>query len=276
MTWDPSRYHRFGDLRLRPGLDLINRITGSPRLVYDLGCGTGELTNILGHRFPEAQIVGIDNSEEMLDRAQTGANVEFRIGSIEDFAPESPPDLIFSNAALHWLPDHDRLFPQLLKLLTDTGQLAVQMPDNWRAPTHTLINEVMAEQGLTADMPTVATPEEYLAWLGKAQTVDVWRTTYFQVLSGQDSVISWVEGSILGPVRGSSGPAELPAGASRPRRSLSNRLSPTIERGHPSPLQPVVSARRPLGTFDRHPDGVAVLGPRSVVVPHLVKAEQVS
>ena len=201
MTWDPSRYARFADLRLRPALDLISRLTGAPRLIYDLGCGTGEVTSFLGHRFPEAQIVGIDNSEEMLDRAQGEANVEFQFSSIEDFTPESPPDLIFSNAALHWLPDHDQLFPRLLDLVADAGQMAVQMPDNWRAPTHTLIAEVLSEQGLTVDLPTIATPKEYLGWLRRAETVDVWRTTYFQVLSGQDPVLTWVEGSVLGPVR---------------------------------------------------------------------------
>ncbi len=203
MTWDPSRYHLFGDLRLRPGLDLISRLTGSPRLIYDLGCGTGELTNILGQRFPEARVIGMDNSHEMLDRAEGAANVEFQFGSIEDFAPDSPPDLIFSNAALHWLPDHDRLFPRLLNLVAEGGELAVQMPDNWQAPTHTLITDVLTDQGLTVGMPRnpVATPEEYLAGLGRAESVDVWRTTYFQVLTGQNPVLSWVEGSILSPVR---------------------------------------------------------------------------
>lgn len=203
MTWDPGRYREFRDHRLRPGLDLMARIGGDPALIYDLGCGTGELTAILAERYPQARVVGVDNSSEMLAQAHPRPNLELQLAAIEEFDPNEPVDVIYSNATLHWIGDHERLFPRLLSHLSEGGVLAVQMPDNWAAPTHQLINTVIDSMRFVVDRPIspLGRPEQYLDWLSPATEIDLWRTTYFQVLRGEDPVVNWVEGSILGPVR---------------------------------------------------------------------------
>jgi trans-aconitate 2-methyltransferase len=207
MKWDPSCYGAHADHRLRPGLELISRIAIDPALVYDLGCGTGELTHYLSQRWPGAKVIGIDNSLEMVSRAQPSANVRFLPQNIEDWMPESAPDLIFSNAALHWVADHESLFPRLLDQLSPGGVLAIQMPDNWDEPTHVVIDQEIARRGWRTRLENhilhhpVARIEQYLTWLAAASQIDAWRTTYYQSMAGIDPVLSWVRGSVLVPVR---------------------------------------------------------------------------
>ena len=144
MTWNPDRYLRFSDERLRPAVDLIARIPLSrPIQIVDLGCGAGNVTRLLANRWPGAQITGLDSSAEMLERARL-ALPEARFGQagVENWTPEEPLDLLFSNAALHWVGDHASLFPRLLDQLAPGGVLAVQMPGNFEAPSHRLIREL--------------------------------------------------------------------------------------------------------------------------------------
>jgi trans-aconitate 2-methyltransferase len=207
MTWDPTCYDAYADHRLRPGLELMSRIVIEPSLVYDLGCGTGELTHHLSRRWPGAKVIGIDNSEEMVSRAHSSATVTFLHQTIEDWVPQSAPDLIFSNAALHWVANHESLFPRLLNVLRPGGVLAVQMPDNWEEPTHVVIDEEISRRGWKTRLEDhilrtpVAPIEQYLGWLAGAGEIDAWRTTYYQSMSGIDPVLRWVRGTVLVPVR---------------------------------------------------------------------------
>ncbi len=118
-TWDPAQYLRFSNERLRPALDLLAQIPlDTARHVVDLGCGPGNVTPILKQRFPEADVLGIDGSPDMLAKARTAApDCRFETGDFNTWAPASPPDLIYSNAALHWVTGHETLFPRLLKTL---------------------------------------------------------------------------------------------------------------------------------------------------------------
>lgn len=184
----------------------MSRIPIEPTLVYDLGCGTGELTNEMGSRWPAAMVVGIDNSEEMLAKTRPLGNVRFMRQNIEDWKPEVAPDLIFSNAALHWVADHETLFPRLLGELVGGGVLAIQMPDNWREPTHEVIYEEVDRRSWSDRLGhllrnPVARIDQYLEWLTDASEIDAWRTTYYQIMGGPDPVLSWVRGSVLVPVR---------------------------------------------------------------------------
>jgi len=207
MPWDPDQYLRFADHRRRPGIELLSRIPDmDARSIVDLGCGTGELTALLQLRWPGATVVGVDSSVDMIERAQANRpDMTWSIAGIEAWEPGDPVDLIFSNAALHWLDDHHDLFRKLRSSLADGGVLAVQMPDNWRAPTHRIPADVLdgsnwpdeARAALLRDR--LAAPEAYSEWLRPA-TVDVWRTTYFQQLAGDDPVWTWVTGSVLRPV----------------------------------------------------------------------------
>lgn len=207
VKWDPATYLRFGELRVRPGIELMARIPDiDPRTVVDLGCGTGDLTAALARRWPDAVVVGVDSSTEMLEEAtKHHPSVHFVHARIEDWEPEVPPDLVYSNAALHWLDDHSTLFTRLRSWLAPRGVMAIQMPSNWHAPTHTVPAEILD----SGDWPLrarnalmrarVAEPPSYRRWL-QPLACDMWETIYHQELTGPDPVLAWVQGSVLRPV----------------------------------------------------------------------------
>jgi trans-aconitate 2-methyltransferase len=138
--WDPAQYLRFADERARPALDLLARVALSqPRRVVDLGCGAGNITALLKSRFPAAEVLGVDGSPAMLARARLAApDCQFEHADIASWQTTNAPDLIYSNAALHWIGGHEALFPRLLSLLAEGGALAVQMPAMQDAPFRTL------------------------------------------------------------------------------------------------------------------------------------------
>lgn len=206
FNWNPDQYLKFDSHRLRPALDLIAQIPASqPKTIFDLGCGPGNITRLLADRWPEAAVTGVDSSPDMLSKAaEEKSRVIWREGNIADFKPESPADVIFSNAALHWLDDHAALFPRLLTMLNPGGVLAVQMPRNHGAPSHTLMADV-ARSGPWASMlesflreTPVAGPEVYYDYLAaEADRVDIWESEYAQVLEGDNPVLEWVRGTAL-------------------------------------------------------------------------------
>jgi len=209
MGWDPSQYLAYGDERSRPAMDLLARVpTAMPRLVADLGCGPGNSTALLAQRWPCSRLIGVDSDPAMLARAhRDGPDAEWIQADIADWQPRAAPDVIFSNAALHWLPGHATLLPRLLGMLADGGALAVQMPRNHAAPSHVLLRETAEDgpwaaalNGVLEDAP-VAAPETYARWLTPHATrLDIWETTYLHRLTGADPVLSWVRGSALRPV----------------------------------------------------------------------------
>jgi trans-aconitate 2-methyltransferase len=219
MAWDPETYMAFADMRSRPGLELIARIPYpsveviSPEVIVDLGCGPGHLTAVLARRWPEARVIGVDSSAQMLARAesqfpaQQWPSIEWQHRDIAAWTSEHPVSILFSNAALHWLGGHDILFPRLMALVSPGGVLAVQMPDNWDHPSHRLIGRLVADpRWKTRTAPVfldhpLAEPEEYRAWLlPQSAAIDQWRTTYYHVLEGADPVLAWVKGSVLRPI----------------------------------------------------------------------------
>jgi len=206
MVWDPGLYEKYAGPRLQPGLDLIARIQlREVRRIYDLGCGPGRLTACLAERWPEAHITGIDSSPDMLAKARdTHPDLSWVEGDIAGWSPDAPPDLIFTNAALHWLGDHARLFPRLLGALAKGGALAVQMPRNFDAPSHTLIADVIREGSWSVDLPMpgepVAPPESYYEMLARhAADLEIWESVYLQVLEGEDPVLEFVRATALRP-----------------------------------------------------------------------------
>lgn len=148
--WDPSQYLKFADHRLRPALELLNRVPlASARVVYDLGCGSGEITRLIAERWPSARVYGLDNSKEMLGKAAASepSGVEWVEADIRSWQPDHTPDLLYANATLHWVEDHQVLFPRLVGFLRAGGCLAVQMPLSWGAPSHRLMRETLANGG---------------------------------------------------------------------------------------------------------------------------------
>jgi trans-aconitate 2-methyltransferase len=209
LAWDPAQYLKFADHRLRPAVDLLSRIDlADPVDVYDLGAGAGNVTRLLRTRWPKARITGVDSSQDMLDKAAaTAADIAWQRGDLATWQPPRPADLIYSNAALHWLEAHDRVFPALLAGLTPGGVLAVQMPRNFSAPSHTRIAEAACGGPWRATLEPllrpapVAEPAFYFDVLGPhAASVDIWETEYVQVLSGRDPVKEWTKGTWLKPL----------------------------------------------------------------------------
>jgi len=218
MTWEPGQYLKYESERLRPALDLLARIPlAAPGSVVDLGCGAGNVTRILAERWPGARIVGVDNSEAMLAKAREAAaelrNLSFQTADLAAWAAATPPsslDLVYSNAALHWLDEHATLFPRLMGAVAPGGMLAVQMPSNFHAPSHVVLQDVAggprwhAQLGALLRPVPVAPAVRYFEWLSPhARTVDTWTTEYLHVLppasDGEHPVIAWIKGTALTP-----------------------------------------------------------------------------
>lgn len=213
--WNPAQYQKFANQRTRPALDLLQQITiAEPSLIYDLGCGTGEVTQLIAARWPTATVIGLDNSPEMLAKAAaTSGRAQWAEGDVRSWQPDASPDLIFSNAVFHWVEGHDALFPRLLRLLRPGGVLAIQMPLSWDLPSHRLMREVLASGGPggaplgSAELREsvaqrwVAPAEAYYDMLvGAAAGLDIWETEYLQALGGADPVLEWVKGTGLRPI----------------------------------------------------------------------------
>lgn len=207
-TWDPAQYERFEHERSLPFFDLLDLVEPCPGgRVVDLGCGTGELTRILHERARAGSTLGLDSSEAMLERSAgfAGDGLTFELGDAAEWASSVPVDLIFSNAALHWIDDHDELFARLTTALSPSGQLAVQMPANHDHPSHLVAERVAAEEpfrtalgGYVRRTPVVA-PEHYaqlLHRLGYASQV-VRLHVYLHVLPDAGAVVDWVKGTLL-------------------------------------------------------------------------------
>ena len=203
-TWDPDRYLTHADERGRPFVELVQRIASdAPARVVDLGCGPGNLTRLLVERWPGAEVTGIDASPEMVERARRDVpGVDFRVGDLRDWAASGETvDVLVSNATLQWLPDHLALLPRLAGRVRPGGWLAFQVPGNFGEPSHTLRDELAAEEPYAAHTAGVAVPgshdpEVYLDVLaGAGCAVDAWETTYLHLLTGEDPVFSWVSGT---------------------------------------------------------------------------------
>jgi trans-aconitate 2-methyltransferase len=217
MSWSPEGYLAFGDERTRPAVDLLARVPlSAPARVADLGCGPGNSTRLLCERWPEADVVGIDGSAAMLAKAEgSGLRARWLVSDVAAWTPDAPFDLLFSNAALHWLPDHASLLPRLLSHLRPGGVLAVQMPRNFAAPSHTLLREVASAGPWAAslaphlDREPVAAPEWYHDLLAPLATaLDIWQTEYLHMLDGDEPVLNWVRSTALRPVIAALTPEE--------------------------------------------------------------------
>ena len=206
LSWDPSRYQSFSDERGRPGFDLLARVGVAPNTVWDLGCGTGDLTAALATRWPSAQVWGLDSSEEMLEEARRHSTVTWIHGDIAEWQPDTPVDFVFSNAALHWLDDHQDLFPRLMATVAPGGAFAVQMPRNFGEPSHVLLAETarsadwVGRVGHVVKEAPVGSASFYHDALGPmSSSVDIWETEYSHLLTGKDPVARWVRGTALLP-----------------------------------------------------------------------------
>jgi trans-aconitate 2-methyltransferase len=206
-TWDPTLYLAFDDHRARPFHDLLARVGAvAPRRVVDLGCGPGHLTAVLAARWPDADVVALDSSAEMVDAARS-RGVTAELVDVADWMPGPHDDVVVTNAVLHWVPEHRDLLPRWVGALPGGAWFALQVPGNFGAPSHVLVRELAAEprwagRVMLRGTESVAEPTDYATLLAATGAqVDVWETTYVQRLAGTDPVLRWIEGTALRPVR---------------------------------------------------------------------------
>src|SRR5271165_1743905 len=212
MSWSSAQYVKFEEERTRPARDLVARIpNAAASRAADIGCGPGNSTEVLRERYPEAEIVGIDSSFDMIEAARKRLpDITLELADIASWR-EGRFDVILANAVIQWIPGHETLLPALIDRLAAGGSLAVQLPDNLDEPSHRLMREVAAEGPWAAKLADAAKARAerkgadwYFRLLREhAPRVDIWRTTYLHPLAGAHSVVEWVKG----------GPASLPRSA---------------------------------------------------------------
>jgi trans-aconitate 2-methyltransferase len=208
--WNPDVYLAFADHRGRPFFDLLSRVNAtSPRRVVDLGCGPGNLTVTLAQRWPDAVLEAVDSSPEMVQAANE-RGLDAVVGSIDDWAPKPDTDVVISNAALQWVPNHAELLASWAKALPSGAWIAMQVPGNFDAPSHEAVREVARRAEFAQplrDMPwreadLVRTPSQYADLLTDAGcAVDAWETTYIHQLRGETPVLEWITGTALTQVK---------------------------------------------------------------------------
>jgi len=204
--WNPAQYLKFGAERTRPSLDLCARIPGSPGRILDLGCGPGNSTAVLRERWPEAELAGLDSSAEMIAQARASHPAgSWILAGAEGYVPPEALDLVFSNAVLQWLPDHQRLLPRIMGWLAPGGCLAVQMP----AKDGTRLRAVMAVVAARPRWRDALAGAEgalnfhdasfYYDLLAPSAQVDLWETVYHHPMASHRALIEWYEGTGMRP-----------------------------------------------------------------------------
>ncbi len=227
MSWNPGQYLQYEDARLRPALDLLARIgVAAPAEVVDLGCGAGNVAQHLARRWPAARIEGVDGDAAMLERARAATAGDRRFSwtqcDLAAWRPRSDVEVLYSNAALHWLDDHAGLFPRLFATVAPGGVMAVQMPDNFRAPSHQALFEVASlapwreRLAPLVRRAPVAVLDRYHGWLEPlAAALDLWATEYLQLLPAradrEHPIVAWTRGTALVPFVAALGDGERQA-----------------------------------------------------------------
>lgn len=207
--WSAQQYLKFEDERTRPARDLLAQIPlVSARKVYDLGCGPGNSTELLVARFPDAEVIGIDSSPDMLRQARERLpQCSFVQADLTDWAAPADADTLYSNATFQWVPDHLSVLKRLLVALKSGGVLAVQMPDNTNEPSHVWMREVAKEPHWAKLVPPAAferadlpSPDDYYnALRSLCARLDIWHTHYQHALAGPEAVTEWFKGTALRP-----------------------------------------------------------------------------
>lgn len=207
MSWIPDTYHTFRRERELAIVDLLGRIPQTtPRTIIDLGCGAGTSTTWIAKRFPGARITGVDSSANLLERAQLRPiKAEWTQANLEDYDPPHGVDLIVSNAALQWVPDHPALIPRLMRALPPSGVLAIQVPANHDEPSHNALLSVTRNgpwAGALAHINVSETPvlslEQYYAAVSPlSDRTWIWQSLYLHPLTGPAPVLEWMRGSTL-------------------------------------------------------------------------------
>lgn len=207
--WSAAQYLKFEDERTQPARDLLARVLlQSPKRVVDLGCGPGNSTAVLESRYPNAHLVGMDSSPDMIRKAKSALpHLDFTVEDLRSYTPAVSVDLFFSNAVFQWLGKDERfgIVKKLMQTQPSGGVFALQVPDNLMEPSHVLMRET-AEKGPWAEIlanvgrDTFQTPREIYDLLKPVcSRVDIFHTTYYHSLQNHAAIIEWVKGTGLRP-----------------------------------------------------------------------------
>lgn len=234
--WSPEQYLKFEDERTRPANDLLAAVpTNQVEFAVDLGCGPGNSTELLLRRYPSAEILGIDSSEEMIEQAsQRLPGCRFEQGDLDTWRSEKKADVLYANASMQWLSGHDKLFPQFMDFLNTNGSLAIQMPDNLEQPTHIAMREVAGDKRwaeklskANATRSSLGDASFYYDLLKPhSKRVDIWRTTYHHPLEGIEGIVQWFLGSALRPYLAALNEDEKPQFLEKYREVLARSYKP--------------------------------------------------
>jgi trans-aconitate 2-methyltransferase len=217
--WNPELYLKFFEQRTRPALDLALRArslleegasggAAAPKpAALDLGCGPGNSTAVLATVFPGAELVGLDSSPEMIAAAKaSGLDAEWVLADAVAWKPERSFGLVFSNAALQWIPDQASLIPRIWGHLAPGGVLAVQVPGNGESGLHRALRRTARSgpwRSRFADMDDPISYHEpdfyYEALAPLSGSVDVWESSYWHLLAGRSALIDWYSGTGMRP-----------------------------------------------------------------------------
>jgi trans-aconitate 2-methyltransferase len=233
-TWDPREYLKFERERTLPCRDLVARIElESPALIADLGCGPGNSTSVAAGRWPDAKIVGVDSSAEMLKIAR-GSNLraEWVLADMREWTPERPYDLLFSNAALQWVAGQETVLPRLFDSVGEGGAFAFQIPSGeggWSRAIKEVADSPAWRSRFSENLLQLSTHELtfYYDLLSPiSQRIDLWETQYVHVFPGPEAVVEWTKGTALRPLLD-----RLPE--ERERASFLAGYSATIAKAYP-------------------------------------------
>jgi trans-aconitate 2-methyltransferase len=206
--WNPHQYLKFANERTQPSIDLAARINvESPKSTIDIGCGPGNSTQVLRDRWPDAKIAGLDSSAAMIEKAKKDyPDVEWITADASKFVSNKRYDIVFSNAAIQWIPNHELLLPRLFEIVNGGGALAVQVPANKESPLHQAVLAVSSSSKWSKFTSgaeksfTYNAVEYYYDILFRISTkFDIWETTYYHVLNSHAGLVEWYKGTGMKP-----------------------------------------------------------------------------
>ncbi len=207
-NWNPDQYLKFARERTQASVDLASRIeVGSPRSVIDIGCGPGNSTRVLQEKWPDAHFSGLDNSDKMIAKAKSDfPDVEWITDDIRFHKFTTEYDVVFSNAALQWVPDHKELIPALFEIVKAGGALAVQVPADQDSPIRRSLLSASSREKWSKytsgceRMINYRTSEYYYDIITRlSRRFDLWETVYYHILDSQAALIEWYKGTAMRP-----------------------------------------------------------------------------
>lgn len=206
--WNSEQYLKFKEQRTQPAIDLAKRIPFEhPNNILDIGCGPGNSTAVLKKMFPQAAVLGVDSSEDMIKKAkETYSDINFKLCDVTNELDKLDKyDIIFSNACLQWIPDHKKFIPMLFNRLSKNGVLAVQIPMNRQETLFKIMDDVIFEphwnfSSMKVETNETLTPEEYFDILSSCtEKFDIWETVYYHNMPSVEAMVEWIKGTRLRP-----------------------------------------------------------------------------